>query len=93
VRDYRSSHRVDAFSVPFPDRPVVVLSSVKGKHDRSRFDAAHELGHLVMHNNVTDTSKEIEAQAHRFAGRSSCQRPAYATNYLRQPATSEPSSN
>jgi Zn-dependent peptidase ImmA (M78 family)/transcriptional regulator with XRE-family HTH domain len=68
VRNYRGSSKVDAFSVPFSDRPVVVLSSEKGKHDRSRFDAVHELGHLVMHSRMTDDTKLIEAQAHRFAG-------------------------
>lgn len=68
VRDYRSSHRVDAFSVSFADRPVVILSSEKGKHDRSRFDASHELGHLTMHEGVPEATKQVELQAHRFAG-------------------------
>lgn len=58
--------KIDAFSVPFDDRAFVVMSSAKGKHDRSRFDAAHELGHLVMHEPSGDT-KTREAQAHRFA--------------------------
>ncbi|MBA2726121.1 MAG: ImmA/IrrE family metallo-endopeptidase, partial [Actinobacteria bacterium] len=31
--------RIDAFSVPFPDRPVVVLGSDKDNLERSRFDA------------------------------------------------------
>ncbi len=58
---------VDAFSLPFPDRPVVVLCSDKGDRARSRFDAAHELGHLVMHGNSIWGVKEVEAQAHAFA--------------------------
>src|SRR5206468_7190497 len=41
------SDTVDAFSVPFPDWPVVVLGADKGQADRSRWDASHELGHLV----------------------------------------------
>ena len=59
--------KVDAFSVSFPDRPVVALGSDKGLRDRSRFDVAHELGHLVMHCPDQAGSKIIEAQAHQFA--------------------------
>lgn len=58
---------VDAFSLPFPDRPVVVLGADKGDRARSRFDAAHELGHLVMHGESVWGVKEVETQAHRFA--------------------------
>jgi Zn-dependent peptidase ImmA (M78 family) len=58
---------VDAFCVPFPDRPVIVLGADKGLRDRSRFDAAHELAHLVMHTPEQVGSKVIETQAHRFA--------------------------
>lgn len=54
-------------------RPIVLLSSDKGNGFRSRFDAAHELGHLVLHKHLvkaTDRTrhKEMERQAHRFAG-------------------------
>jgi Zn-dependent peptidase ImmA (M78 family)/DNA-binding XRE family transcriptional regulator len=67
VRNYAGDAKVDAFSVPFEDRSLVVLSSEKGKHDRSRFDVAHELGHLVMHRPDEQATKLVEAQAHRFA--------------------------
>lgn len=59
--------QIDAFSVPFTDRPVVVMSLAKGKRDRSRFDVAHELGHLVMHPIGAPTTKDIENQADEFA--------------------------
>lgn len=59
--------RVDAFSVPFADRPVAVLGADKGHRDRSRFDAAHELGHLVLHTNEDAGTKQAETQAHQFA--------------------------
>jgi Zn-dependent peptidase ImmA (M78 family) len=56
------------------DRPYVLISSDKHTAVRSRFDAAHELGHLVLHRNVDrgalthrDEFKELEHQAHRFA--------------------------
>lgn len=58
---------VDAFSLPFPDRPVVVLCSDKNDRARSRFDAAHELGHLVAHGDQVWGLSEVETQAHRFA--------------------------
>lgn len=58
---------VDAFSVRYR-RPVVVLGTDKRLRDRSRFDAAHELGHLVLGHGVDHVgTKEAEAQAHRFA--------------------------
>jgi Zn-dependent peptidase ImmA (M78 family)/DNA-binding XRE family transcriptional regulator len=59
--------KIDAFSVPFPDRPIVVLGADKDIRDRSRFDAAHELAHLVLHREDQAGSKIIETQAHQFA--------------------------
>lgn len=58
---------VDAFSLPFPDHPVVVLGSDKADRARSRFDGSHELGHLVMHGEQIWGMKEVEDQAHQFA--------------------------
>ncbi len=58
---------VDAFSLPFHDRPVVVLGTDKNDRARSRFDAAHELGHLVVHGDQIWGVKEVEHQAHEFA--------------------------
>lgn len=54
-------------------RPLVLLSADKDNGYRSRFDLAHELGHLVLHREVTkandrDRHKLMESQAHRFAG-------------------------
>jgi Zn-dependent peptidase ImmA (M78 family) len=58
---------VDAFSLPFHDRPVVVLGADKNDRARSRFDAAHELGHLVMHGDHIWGVRQVEQQAHSFA--------------------------
>lgn len=63
--DY-AGERVDAFSVNFPGRPVVMLGNDKGKRDRSRFDASHELGHLVLHGQPGGDAA-VEAEAHAFA--------------------------
>ncbi|PPA56356.1 helix-turn-helix domain-containing protein [Micromonospora chalcea] len=58
---------VDAFSLPFSDHPVVVLGTDKNDRARSRFDAAHELAHLVLHGEQIWGIKEVETQAHQFA--------------------------
>ena len=58
---------VDAFSLPFHDRPVIVLGTDKNDRARSRFDGAHELGHLVIHGDQIWGVKEVERQAHAFA--------------------------
>lgn len=61
-------HRaVDAFSVRFERRPIVLLTTDKSNYVRSRFDAAHELGHLVMHTEAEPGSRLVESQAHDFA--------------------------
>jgi len=59
--------RVDAFSTRATTRPLVLLSPMKDDKARSRFDAAHELGHLIMHPDVEPGSKIVENQAHAFA--------------------------
>lgn len=59
--------KIDAFSVPFQDRPIVVLGADKNIRDRSRFDAAHELAHLVLHGEDQAGAKIIETQANQFA--------------------------
>ncbi|MBN9494253.1 XRE family transcriptional regulator [bacterium] len=41
-------HELDAFSTWHKERPFVFLSRAKST-ERSRMDAAHELGHLVLH--------------------------------------------
>ncbi len=46
------------------DTPVVVVNSIRPP-DRVRFDAAHELGHLVIR--CSDPDADQETLAHRFA--------------------------
>lgn len=60
---------MDAFSVsPAPPltRPIIAISDGR-PGDRLRFNIAHELGHLVMHQDVRKGSREVEIQAYRFA--------------------------
>lgn len=56
------------------DYPYVYLGTDKNVCVRSRFDAAHELGHLILHKQVPKKQygtpadfKLLEKQAHRFA--------------------------
>lgn len=54
-------------------RPLILLSADKDNGYRSRFDLAHELGHLVLHRYIgrptePERHKLLEQQAHRFAG-------------------------
>ncbi|GGR39821.1 helix-turn-helix domain-containing protein [Deinococcus ruber] len=74
VRMNFHSHDIDGLSVwdKKIDRPFIILNADKASAVRSRFDAAHELGHLLLHRNISkddlkafDTS--IEKQAHFFA--------------------------
>jgi Zn-dependent peptidase ImmA (M78 family)/transcriptional regulator with XRE-family HTH domain len=67
IRLALESSDVDAFSVAFVDRPVVVLASNKSDRARSRFDAAHELGHLVLHGSEIWGVPDVEQEAHLFA--------------------------
>ncbi|MCK2124542.1 MULTISPECIES: XRE family transcriptional regulator [Pseudomonas] len=58
--------RVDAFSL-FNKRPLIVRNTAKENPCRQRFDLAHELGHLVMHQGIETGCRETEAQANQFA--------------------------
>lgn len=65
--DEESDH-LDAFSLWRDSKPFAILNKYKNAGDRSRFDAAHELAHLVLHQRVDDlTIAEVEKQANRFA--------------------------
>lgn len=61
------SERLDAFSAWVGNRPVVFLTTDKGSASRRRFDAAHELGHLVMHADVSPGAVDAEREANAFA--------------------------
>jgi Zn-dependent peptidase ImmA (M78 family)/transcriptional regulator with XRE-family HTH domain len=67
VRLRSDGPRLDAFSRWFDNRPVVCLWDSKDDKARSRFDAAHELGHLVMHHEGEPGERALERQAHAFA--------------------------
>ena len=77
ARDELGADTLDGLSsfVANLGRPFVFIGTDKGSPVRWRFDAAHELGHLVLHANLDrslltkpEQFKRIEKQAHRFAG-------------------------
>lgn len=82
---------VEGVSAWIENRPIVILSN-KASAVRSRASLAHELGHLILHQTVTneDLSKKesldrIESQAWHFAGcflmpQSTISNEVYSTN-------------
>jgi Zn-dependent peptidase ImmA (M78 family)/transcriptional regulator with XRE-family HTH domain len=77
ARDELGADSLDGLSEFAPDegRPYIIIATDKGSPVRWRFDAAHELGHIVLHgalkpDTLTKSAefKRIEEQAHRFAG-------------------------
>lgn len=70
--------QLDAVSTVIDSTPYVLLNSLKQSGCRSRFDLAHEIGHIVLHRGVVEEDfrgkaginfyKRVESQAHRFAG-------------------------
>lgn len=66
--------KVDAFCQPRSERSFIILGEDKKSAARRQFDAAHELGHLLMHLDVDNQDnltkeefKQMEAQANHFA--------------------------
>jgi len=57
---------IDACSTWRGDRPFVFLNMFKTA-ERTRFDVAHELGHLVLHRHGGPRGREVEDQANQFA--------------------------
>lgn len=64
VEDTRN---MDAFSCWHDGEPYVFLNTIKTP-ERSRFDAAHELGHLILHKHGgPQQGRKAELEAHEFA--------------------------
>ena len=57
---------VDAFSMWYDGTPFIFLNTKKSA-EHSRFDAAHELGHLVMHRHGAPHGRKAEYDANAFA--------------------------
>ena len=70
----KDKRKIDASSMLINGRPFIFLEN-SNSAVRNRFNLAHELGHMIMHNNITkidlekdnNTLKQIEKEANRFA--------------------------
>jgi Zn-dependent peptidase ImmA (M78 family)/DNA-binding XRE family transcriptional regulator len=60
------AREVDAFSLWKESTPFIFLNNYKSS-ERSRFDAAHELGHLCLHGHGSPRGREPEREADEFA--------------------------
>ena len=75
---------VDAFSLIRDDRPFVFLNTDRSA-ERQRFDAAHELGHLLLHSGAARVhGRDREAEANRFAAAFLMPRRAVVAQGLRE---------
>jgi Zn-dependent peptidase ImmA (M78 family)/DNA-binding XRE family transcriptional regulator len=90
-----TTNDIDAFSLWRDGIPYVFLNRYKSP-ERSRFDAAHELGHLCLHKHGGAGSERkgdnIEREANSFAGaflmpendvRAICSRPIYSVDDIK----------
>ena len=73
---HMGSPKLDAFSAwdVLDRRPYIIIGNDGQTSARTRFNICHELGHLVLHQNLTPQEwsssyvyKKTEKQAHRFA--------------------------
>ncbi len=74
LRNFFDSFNVDGVSWWANNTPFIILSEDKDNGIRSRFDIAHELGHIILHKNISDIEnlntedfKRIEKEANIFA--------------------------
>jgi Zn-dependent peptidase ImmA (M78 family)/DNA-binding XRE family transcriptional regulator len=78
------AREVDAFSTWRGTTPFVFLNTGKTA-EHSRFDAAHELGHLVLHKHGQPNGIEAERQANAFASAFLMPRASVLANAPRYP--------
>lgn len=68
VRPLSEVADVDAFSVVVLDRPIIVTTPRRTENVfKHRFSVAHEIGHLLLHGDVTEPTATIEKEADAFA--------------------------
>lgn len=58
--------KIDALSVT-SSRPMIVRNTSKQSACRQRFDIAHEIGHMVLHQGLETGDRLTEMEANRFA--------------------------
>lgn len=81
-----ADEKIDAFST-FTGRPIVARNTQKLSPGRLRFDFAHELGHLIMHQGIETGCRTTEQQANNFASAFLMPRSAFASEFPRVRST------
>lgn len=74
------SNKVDALSMN-KKIPIVVRNTAKESICRMRFDLAHELGHLVMHDGIETGDSKTEKEANMFASAFLMPRNSFAKEF------------
>lgn len=82
------SREVDAFSLWKDTTPLIFLNCIKSS-EHSRYDAAHELGHLVLHRHATPHGREAEREADIFASAFLMPRGSVLAKAYRYPSFSD----
>lgn len=68
VRPLGEIDAVDAFSLVIVDRPIIITTPRRSENVfRHRFSIAHEVGHLLLHEDSGEHSAAIEREADEFA--------------------------
>ncbi|VUL83465.1 helix-turn-helix domain-containing protein [Stenotrophomonas maltophilia] len=78
-----ASAQVDALSIA-SKRPIIVRNDAKKSPFRQRFDIAHELGHLVLHEGQVTGDRKTESEANRFASAFLLPRTTFAKAFPRR---------
>lgn len=79
------AREVDAFSLWKDATPFVFLNGNKTS-EHSRYDAAHELGHLVLHRHGTPQGRDAEREADAFASAFLMPRASVLAHAVRNPS-------
>lgn len=81
--------KLDSFSCWHNNRSYILLTNNNRTAVRSRFNAMHEIGHLILHKDVTeeeledrDLHKRIEDQANRFASAFLMPASTFASDFI-----------
>lgn len=77
-----ADEKIDAFST-YTGKPIVVRNTHKQSPGRLRFDFAHELGHLIMHQGIETGCRTTEQQANNFASAFLMPRSSFVAEFPR----------
>jgi Zn-dependent peptidase ImmA (M78 family)/transcriptional regulator with XRE-family HTH domain len=78
-------HEIDALSMARV-RPIIVRNSHKQSPGRSRFDLAHECGHLIIHQGIETGDEQTEREANEFASAFLMPRDTFSREFPTMPS-------